>query len=943
MTTICRWIGRELGVYFVALLSVIVLIVTPVGTALGDDWPQYRGINRDGTSAETGWLLQWPPTNVVWQQPVEQAFSSTSISQGRAYTMGWANNQDTVYCFDAYNGNNLWSYTYAQGACKYAGCNTTPCVDTNYVYTFGKQGDIYCFDKVTGTVIWHYYEGTSWYGEHGDGGSPLVDGDVLILTSGGGKALNKNTGAILWSIGGTDAFSSPKVLTYNSERIVLMVNEGCSCYGVDETSGSTISGWGFGVSSYGEDPEFYGTNMIYSASTLYQMTSGGLTALWSGGGIGNNNAYSCRLVYGNYAYGLHEGIPGGLRCISLTGGALQWEYSLVDGDGALMASDNKVILWENDSSPTLTIFDAGTTSTSGRAPYTFAGTSGARSCPVLANGLLYIRPESGPLYCINLGAASHGGAGVVQFGSAAISVGQMAGSATITLTRTNGISGAITVNYATANGTAVAGTDYVMTTGTLTFAADQANQSFSVPILNNGQAGPNKTVNLTLSNPTGGATLGSLTNAVLTIVNDNGAYRMKIGPFNYSSTETLTNFPALVVLSTNLSGFSYSQFASTNGYDLRFSTSDNSQELNYEVEKWNTNGSSYVWVQVPQLQSGTYIWASWDNSAFAITSAPAAYTINGATWPTASYAGVWHMDQLDALDSTANRNNGYGVVGTITNATGLVDGADGIDNGYIEVADSTTFDSISSAMTVSGWVCFNTLPSGNGTEQPIMRKDNHVCMEATVDGSTLEMRTALHTSGVNGWTASNDDVFNPALNAGQWYYLAFTYSSAAGQLWNFENGLPIGGSPHNVTGSISANNNFLGLAGINGYSLLNAILDEVRVEQVFRSTNWMWASYLTVASNASFSAYGPALTGGGGGTNYTINAVAGPNGSITPSGYVLVALGTSQSFTISPNTYCTITNVLVDGSSVGTRKLLHFQQRADESHDKRVLQREQRN
>jgi hypothetical protein len=497
----------------------------------------------------------------------------------------------------------------------------------------------------------------------------------------------------------------------------------------------------------------------------------------------------------------------------------------------------------------------------------------------------------------------------------------MAGTATITLTRTNGVTGAVSLNYATADGTAVAGTDYIASTGTVTFAADQASQSFTVPILNSGAAGPNKTLNVTLTTPTGGATLGSPISAVLTIINDNGAYRMKIGPLGYNRPETLTNFPALVVLSTNLSGFSYSQFGSPNGYDLRFSSGNGSQELNYEVEKWNTSGSSYIWVQVPQLQSGGYIWATWGNSASSITSAPAAYTTNGATWPTASYAAVWHMDQPNVLDSTANKLNGGSVVGTITNATGLVAGADGVANGYDQVPDSTTLDSISSAITVSGWVCFNTLPTG---EQPLMRKDNHWSLEATVDGGTLELRSALATSGPSGWTASNDDPFSPALTLGKWYYLAFSYSGAAGKLWNFENGLPIGTSPHNIGATISANNNFLGLGGIYGASLLGAVLDELRVEQVFRSTNWMWASYLTVASNTSFSAYGSVVSGGGGGTNYTINAVAGPNGAIAPSGYAVVALGSSQTFTMTPNTYCSITNVVVDGSSVGATNSYSF-------------------
>jgi hypothetical protein len=67
----------------------------------------------------------------------------------------------------------------------------------------------------------------------------------------------------------------------------------------------------------------------------------------------------------------------------------------------------------------------------------------------------------------------------------------------------------------------------------------------------------------------------------------------------YGKAETLTNFPALVRLGTNVGGFAYSQFASTNGFDLRFADSTQTNELNYEVERWNTGGISYVWVQIP--------------------------------------------------------------------------------------------------------------------------------------------------------------------------------------------------------------------------------------------------------------------------------------------------------------------------------------------------------
>ena len=78
----------------------------------------------------------------------------------------------------------------------------------------------------------------------------------------------------------------------------------------------------------------------------------------------------------------------------------------------------------------------------------------------------------------------------------------------------------MTVNYATSDGTAVAPGDYGATTGTLTFDAGVSSLTFTVPIVNDTDGEGPETVNLTLSNPGGGATLGARKNAVLTIVDD---------------------------------------------------------------------------------------------------------------------------------------------------------------------------------------------------------------------------------------------------------------------------------------------------------------------------------------------------------------------------------------------------------------------------------------
>jgi len=88
--------------------------------------------------------------------------------------------------------------------------------------------------------------------------------------------------------------------------------------------------------------------------------------------------------------------------------------------------------------------------------------------------------------------------------------------------------------------------------------------------------------------------------------------KMKITFDGYSGLETLVNFPVLVRLSESIPAFEYSSFESPeNGADLRFSDPTGTTMLNHEIEKWDTNGTSYVWVQVPALSADSHIWAYW--------------------------------------------------------------------------------------------------------------------------------------------------------------------------------------------------------------------------------------------------------------------------------------------------------------------------------------------
>src|SRR5262249_21731759 len=111
-------------------------------------------------------------------------------------------------------------------------------------------------------------------------------------------------------------------------------------------------------------------------------------------------------------------------------------------------------------------------------------------------------------------------AGTIQFAAAQSSTGDRSAAATITVTRSGGTASGVSVHYATADGTAMAGVDYVSASGELSFCYGEGSKTFTVPILDDGIENGAKSLTLLLSSPDGGGAIGTPSSSTLWIVEE---------------------------------------------------------------------------------------------------------------------------------------------------------------------------------------------------------------------------------------------------------------------------------------------------------------------------------------------------------------------------------------------------------------------------------------
>ncbi len=192
-----------------ALFSVCTLL--SLNSLFANDWPQFRGPNRDDISKETGLLQEWPAggPKLAWKSTeLGAGLSGVSVAAGRVYTMGEDASSSYVQALDEATGKLLWSAKLGAigGGQGYPGPRGTPAVSGNLVVALGQFGDLVCLDAAKGKEVWRTNLASDLGGVMMSGWgfaeSPLIDGDLVICTPGGAKgvmaALNLKTGKLVW-------------------------------------------------------------------------------------------------------------------------------------------------------------------------------------------------------------------------------------------------------------------------------------------------------------------------------------------------------------------------------------------------------------------------------------------------------------------------------------------------------------------------------------------------------------------------------------------------------------------------------------------------------------------------------------------------------------------------------------------------------------------------
>lgn len=201
-------------------------------------WPGFRGADRSGVGRGPLITTNWSehPPKLLWKVPVGPGWSSFAVAGNRLFTQEQRGQMETVVCYDAASGREIWQRQYEarlEDPMGGPGPRGTPTLANGGLFVLGATGMFLRLNPATGEIMWQKdlkeiagRDAPTW----GFAGSPLVTGSQVVVWAGGkdGKGLlafEGESGALRWSVAsGSDTYVSPQLSTIAGEELVLMLS-----------------------------------------------------------------------------------------------------------------------------------------------------------------------------------------------------------------------------------------------------------------------------------------------------------------------------------------------------------------------------------------------------------------------------------------------------------------------------------------------------------------------------------------------------------------------------------------------------------------------------------------------------------------------------------------------------------------------------------------------
>ncbi len=383
------------------------IVLALPGLVEGGDWPQYRGPNRDGRSAETGLLTEWPESGPreLWRVPLGDGYSGMAIVGDRLYTMFGSGGREIAAAFDTATGKEIWRFEMGGNLRNREGNGprATPTVDGNRVFVLGATAKLYALDADTGQQKWGSNLVRDFGGrvpQWGTSTSPLVEGPHLIVDVAGRKghgvvAFDKETGEVVWHAGNhRPAYSSPIAVTMAGERqFILFTAEGLR--GLSAADGRRLwsAPWTTDWDVNAATPVFVPRSGVFissgydsGAALLQVVKEEGAFRVYE---VWRNrlmkNHFNSSILVGGFLYGFDSGT---LKCLDALTGEEKWRARRGFAKGSLLYADGQLFVMGGNGK--LGLVEATPEGYNNRALNTVLD-GRTWTMPSLSDGVLYLR------------------------------------------------------------------------------------------------------------------------------------------------------------------------------------------------------------------------------------------------------------------------------------------------------------------------------------------------------------------------------------------------------------------------------------------------------------------------------------------------------------------------------------------------------------------------